>query len=181
MSDQELVQWVGLDSEDFPGPLVSGGNSYLFHKLGDSSSIRLSSLHRSMVVLVGAGLTLLISFILLRMPTTRNALTLLMIALVLAIAGVLYPTSVALLLQPAILGFCLACLAAFLDNLFRRPQLPNAVITFEEPSHGSSQHTQVPHPPIAQIDQTLGSEDPTEMRPREVTEEQVSSFIIDGE
>lgn len=181
LSEESLAEWIGSEPSTFEGMFVTGGNYYLFHKLGDGSQIALKSMHRSMVVLAGAGLTLLVSFVLLRMPTTRNALTLLMIALVLAVAGVFYPTSVALLLQPAILGFGLACLAAFLDNLFRRPQLPNAVITFEEPSRGSSQHSQIPHPPIAQIDQTLGSEDPTEMRPRAITEEQVSSFIIDGE
>ncbi|MBD3673759.1 MAG: hypothetical protein HUJ26_09575 [Planctomycetaceae bacterium] len=181
LSKSSLAEWIDLDPAAFEQMFVVGGNSYLFHRLGDGSKIVLGSMHRSMVVLTGAGLTLMISFILLRIPTTRNALTLLMIALALAVAGVFYPTSVALLLQPAILGFCLACLAAFLDNLFRRPQLPNAVITFDEPSRGSSQHTQVPHPSLAQMEPALGSEDPTELRAREVTEEQVSSFISDGE
>lgn len=181
MTQDSLAAWIGADPKEVNRLFVTGGNFYLFHKVGPGAEISLHSMHRSVVVLAGAGLTLFISFLLLQLPATRNALTLLVIASTLAIAGVWYPTSVALLLQPAILGFCLACLAAFLDHLFRRPQLPNAVVTFEEPSRGSSQHSQIPHPPISMMEPGLGSEDPTEMKHREVSEEQVSSFISEGE
>jgi hypothetical protein len=181
MTQESLAAWVNADPKQMESLFVTGGNFYLFHKIGSGTKISLQSMHRSVVVLVGAGLTLFISFMLLQLPATRNALTLLLIASSLAVAGVWYPTSVALLLQPAILGFCLACLAAFLDHLFRRPQLPNAVVTFEEPSRGSSQLSQIPHAPLSMIEPGLGSEDPTEMKPREISEEQVSSFISEGE
>jgi hypothetical protein len=181
MTQESLATWIGADPTEMDRLFVSGGNFYLFHKVGPGAEISLHSMHRSVVVLAGAGLTLFICFLLLQLPATRNALTLLVIASTLAIAGVWYPTSVALLLQPAILGFCLACLAAFLDHLFRRPQLPNAVVTFEEPSLGSSQHSQIPHPPISMMEPALGSEDPTEMKHREISEEQVSSFISEGD
>jgi hypothetical protein len=181
-SIEELTTWVHDDSQKLQEFLTTGGNAYLFSRFGTGKPLLLGSLNQKVVVLAGAGLTLLISFMLLRLPAARNALTLLLIASVLAFLGVWYPTSVALLLQPAILGFCLASLAATLDYLFRRPQLP-AVVTFEEPTAGSSQATGLTEtsPPLSQLDLGLGSEEPTQMKHRDAQEEPLSSHLSSGE
>jgi hypothetical protein len=76
----------------------------------------------------------------------------------------------------------LASLAATLDYLFRRPQLP-AVVTFEEPTAGSSQATGLTEtsPPLSQLDLGLGSEEPTQMKHRDAQEEPLSSHLSSGE
>lgn len=181
-SIEQLSDWVQVSPGELEDLLTTGGNVYLFSRFGTGSRLTLGNMDRKVVVLIGAGLTLLISFMLLRLPATRNALSFLIIASALAFTGIWYPTSVALLLQPAILGFCLACLARTIDHLFRRPQLPT-VVTFEDPTAGSSQVvglTESPTP-LSQLDLGLGSEDPTQMKHREMQEESMSSHISSGE
>jgi len=181
-SVEELAKWVHDNPQELQDLLSTGGHAYLFSRFGTAEPLVLGNMHLKVVILAGGLLTLLISFMLLRLPATRNALTLLIMASAFAFLGVWYPTAVALLLQPAILGFCLAILAATLDYLFRRPQLP-AVVTFEEPTAGSSQATGLTESvtPLSQIELGLGSDDPTQMQHREMHEEHVSSHLSSGE
>ena len=69
----------------------------------------------SFVVFVGAGLALLAAFVLLRLRAARSLLTLFLFTFVVAVCCLWYAEAVRLLLQPALIGFLLACVAAVVD------------------------------------------------------------------
>ncbi len=96
------------------------GNSYAFSRYGAVPAIVVGSMAQSFVIFVGAGLSLLVAFVLLKLPLAQTPLSLFVFAFATAVAYLWSPETVRLLLQPAIFGFVLAATAALLDARFQR-------------------------------------------------------------
>ena len=96
------------------------GNSYAFSRFGGVPTILVGSMGQSFVIFVGAGLSLLAAFVLLKLPAARTPLTLFLFAFAAAIAYLWLAEAVRLLLQPAFFGFLLAVAAASLDARIQR-------------------------------------------------------------
>jgi hypothetical protein len=99
---------------------VDDGNPYAFSRFGAARTIVVGSMAGSFVIFVGAGLSLLAAFLLLRVRATRSLLTLFVFAFAVAFACLWYAEAVRLLLQPALLGFLLALGAAAVDARVQR-------------------------------------------------------------
>ncbi len=104
-----------------PDPSASeSGNTYKFSSTGAIDQISFDSLSKSMTVLLGAGLTLVAGFLLIKLPMLRNVWAWLAIAFVLCLVGLWAPEPAMLLLQPAICGLLLPVCAALLDRVGHR-------------------------------------------------------------
>jgi hypothetical protein len=75
---------------------------------------------QSLIVLIGAGLTLFLGFVFGRVPATRNLFSLLVLGFLFALASVWQLELMQLLLQPALLGLLLAAIATTFDAATRR-------------------------------------------------------------
>ena len=129
-----LTTWIA-DGNDSPaeGDGFDDGNVYQFSRFGPTDSLSFYSMSRSLVLLFGAGLALLMGFLLLKIPATRNVLTILIIVFVLAVVGLWHSHSVQLLLQPAIFGLLLAIAAAAIDGYVKRKR-SSSILTLSSPS-----------------------------------------------
>jgi len=101
-------------------PLTERVNVYAFSAYGDVSRAEFSAMAQSLIVLMGAGLTLLLGFLFGRVPATRNVLSVLVLAFLFALLSVWHLELMLLLLQPALLGLLLASAAAIFDATTRR-------------------------------------------------------------
>jgi hypothetical protein len=156
--------WIsGADGPPEPEEFARG-NGYRFGRFGPAEPITFVSMSLPLIVLLGAGLAWAAGLVLLKLPVTRNVMTFLTIALLVAVAGIWYPGPVQVLLQAAILGLLLATAMAFIQGLFRREK-PAPILTLSSPSDlfggsatGSSLRREAA--PIG-----VGSEDLTALRP----------------
>jgi hypothetical protein len=96
------------------------GNSYAFSRFGAAKTLEVGSMAGSFVVFLGAGLSLVAAFLLLRLRAAQNLLTLFLFAFVVAACCLRYGEMVRLLLQPALAGFVLALGAAVVDARIQR-------------------------------------------------------------
>ena len=87
---------------------------------GTVPTILVGSMAQAFVIFVGAGLSLLAAFVLLKLPVARTPLTLFLFAFAVAVAYLWSAETVRLLLQPAFFGFLLAGVAAALDGRIQR-------------------------------------------------------------
>ncbi|MEW4529262.1 hypothetical protein [Maioricimonas sp. JC845] len=121
--------------------LAERGSTYAFSTYGDAHEVRLTSMSRSMTVLLGAGITMLLGFVFLRFERTRNIVTVLALALVFSVAHLWFPGPMAVLTQPAALGLVLALAAAAIDNRLRSTRervLDASSYPYERPTGNSS-------------------------------------------
>jgi hypothetical protein len=116
----DLDQWISAAGGPPQRNEFSQGNSYVVSRFGPSSTVSFRSMSRSLVVLFGAGLALGGGLLLLKLPATRNVMTLLAAAFCLSVIQMWYRSPVQLLLQPAILGSLLAVGAALIESSFKR-------------------------------------------------------------
>jgi hypothetical protein len=100
------------------------GNSYAFSRFGGVPTIVVGSMAQSFVIFVGAGISLLAAFILMKLPVARTPLTLFLFAFLAAIAYLWSAETVRLLLQPALFGLLLAVVAAAIDARIQRRRAP---------------------------------------------------------
>jgi hypothetical protein len=108
-------------------------NVYAFGSFGPVERIAFRSMDRSLLVLIGAGLTLLLGFAFGRLPAARSVPALLTLAFAVCLAGVWWGEALTVLMQPALLGLGLAVLAATLDTATRRRRLEEYDSTVELP------------------------------------------------
>ncbi len=155
-SSAELDEWLDRSAAEDADPFAYEGNTYRFRCFGNPPALRFSSMNRSIVVLFGAGLALFGGVLLLKIPATRNVLTVLLAVFAFAVCGIWYAAPMQLLLQPAALGLLLAIVAVAIDGSFNRRRQAT-VVAMPSPSdfHPSSAS------PYAQ---PIGSEDPTAVR-----------------
>jgi hypothetical protein len=85
-----------------------GSSHYGFSRFGATPSLSLTWMSRPLIVLLGAGVTLLLGFLLTRYPAFRGPLPILCLGFAISIVGLWYPEPLELLLQPALLGLVLA-------------------------------------------------------------------------
>lgn len=127
--------------------LPDAGQVYAFSSIGPIESPRFQSMTRSLVVLVGAGLTLALGFLFWSLPIARNMLAMLLLAFGGSILSLWFLEPIQLLLQPALLGAVLALLATLIDVKSRRPGLttyPSTVMPLPG-SHTSGQPGSAPN------------------------------------
>jgi hypothetical protein len=112
----EAGNWIGTrirTSDD-------EGNSYAFSRFGGVPTIVVGSMAQSFVIFIGAGISLLAAFILMKLPVARTPLTLFLFAFAAAIAYLWSAETVRLLLQPALFGVLLAVIAAAVEARIQR-------------------------------------------------------------
>lgn len=108
-------------------------NVYPVSCFGPPQPLVFWSMSRSAVVGCGAGLALLLGFVLIRIPATRHVLTFLVVGFLMSLAALWFAEPVKVLLQPAILGAAMAVIAAVIDRVGRsQPQSP--MVTLSSPS-----------------------------------------------
>jgi hypothetical protein len=112
--------WLGTTFR----PVGDDGNTYAFSRFGGVPTILVGSMAQSFVIFVGAGLSLLAAFVLLKLPAARTPLTLFLFAFAVAVVYLWSAEAVRLLLQPAFFGFLLAVGAAALDARIQRRRAP---------------------------------------------------------
>ena len=78
---------------------------------------------RSLILLLGAGMTLAMGFLFWSLPAIRNMLSVLLLAFGVSLLSLWFLEPIQLLLQPAVLGAVLAILATLVDRKSRRPAL----------------------------------------------------------
>ena len=98
-------------------------NVYAFSSIGPLAAPRFQSMTRSLILLLGAGLTLALGFLFWSLPMLRNMLSLLLLAFGVSLLSLWYLEPIQLLLQPAVLGAVLAILASLVNLKSRRPAL----------------------------------------------------------
>ena len=108
-------------------------NVYPVSCFGPPQPLVFWSMSRSAVVGGGAGLALLLGFVLIRIPATRHVLTFLVVGFVMSLMALWFAEPVKVLLQPAILGAAMAVIAALIDRVGRR-QLQAPMVTLSSPS-----------------------------------------------
>ncbi|MDA0832538.1 MAG: hypothetical protein O2955_08720 [Planctomycetota bacterium] len=165
--------WIG-STNDVPPPLdgFDAGNGYVFSRFGAIESVTIHTLHRSLLVLFGAGLSLLASAVWLNVARVRHPYSMVVMVLIASLVGIWHESIVILLLQPFFGGLLLAFLAFAIDRRYRRETAP-AVVTLGSTNEYmvpiSSAFRSIPDQPsasaIKSIDRQVGSEDPTTLRP----------------
>ena len=106
------------DAFEMPS-LRQAGSRYAFSATGSVSHVQVGVMHQPFVVLLGAGLALLLGFVFRRVPAIRSVYALIVLAFVFALAAVWYLELMQLLIQPALIGVCLALLAVKFDTTTR--------------------------------------------------------------
>ena len=120
-----LQHWVVKDTVGFApasDALISdkGLNSYTFSQFDLPKPLTFQTLSSSMALFMGAGFTLAVGYVILRVTALRNVLTLLCLGLAIAFAGLWFAEPLELLLQPMIAGLLLPITAVFLEGIVRR-------------------------------------------------------------
>lgn len=95
---------------------------YAFSGMGPIERFSFTAMNRTLIVLIGAGLSLVLGFLFWRLPGTRNAQTFLIVAFTVSLLSLWFLEPIQVLLQPAILGGLLAVAASFLDTRSRTPE-----------------------------------------------------------
>lgn len=103
---------------------VADSNSYLFSAFGHQNRLRFRTLSHPAIALLGTGISLIVGLILMRIPATRHVLSFVVLAFGMALAGLWRLEAVQLLIQPALLGLCLAGIASVIDGWRKREMSP---------------------------------------------------------
>ena len=104
-----------------------------------------------MVLFLGAGFSLVVGFIMLRMVVLRHVMTVLVLGLLMAIVGLWYSAPLELLIQPMIAGMIFPLTAVLLDNWIRRRN-ESASIPFDNQGEFPPMHAFGSHFVVRQTD-----------------------------
>ncbi|AMV20047.1 hypothetical protein [Planctomyces sp. SH-PL14] len=97
---------------------------YAYSGTGPVEQFSFTAMNRTLIVLIGAGLSLVLGFLFWRFPWTRNAQTFLIVAFLFSFLSLWLLEPIQVLLQPALLGAVLAVLASWIDTRTRPPEWP---------------------------------------------------------
>ena len=133
----ELQRWISTDSERVPPRseiLVSEAsvNRYAFSQFGSPQPLQFQTLSSPMVLFFGAGFSLVVGFVMIRLVVLRHVITLLLTGLLIAIFGLWYSAPLELLVQPMIAGLVFPATAVLLESWIRYRN-DSGVMTFEGP------------------------------------------------
>jgi hypothetical protein len=109
----EAVKENGILSSDAMRFAESG---YSFEQMGYPIEIRFWAIDRSLVLLIGAGFTLIGGFAFWCFPVLRNVLSFLLLGFGVCLAAVWYAEPIQVLFQPAAVGLLMATVATFVDS-----------------------------------------------------------------
>ena len=157
---EQLPEWMRETAGGTEFETSAQSNAYVFSSFGPVEQLEFRSMSQSTIVLLGAGAALAVGFLLLKVPVTRNAMTLLIMMFAVSLISLWYSAPVKLLMQPALLGLILAVSAATIDRVARRKQ-PADILTLSAPSDLIGPASSVERGVVALV----GSEDPTAVRP----------------
>ena len=132
---EELRRWVAADPAKVPQEteiLVpeSAMNTYAFSQFGSPQPLEFQTLSSPMVLFFGAGFSLVVGFVLLRLVVLRHVMTLLLAALIVAIFGLWYSAPLELLVQPMIAGIIFPATAVMLESWIRHRN-DNGIMSFD--------------------------------------------------
>jgi hypothetical protein len=96
------------------------GEGYAFRQIGGPPTLVLWTIDRSLVILIGAGVTLILGFAFWTVRTLQNVVVLLLLAFLISLAGLWFPEAIQVLLQPALIGVVMAMVATAIDGRTRR-------------------------------------------------------------
>lgn len=135
-SSDTLQHWVTAGTPGSPPPfddLLSerNGNSYSFSQFDSPKPLVFQSLSSSMVLFLGAGFSLAVGFLMLRVVVLRHVLTLLLMGLIVAVIGLWYAAPLELLFQPMIAGLVFPVVAVLLEGWIRK-RSDNGVLSFND-------------------------------------------------
>ncbi|MCA9108457.1 MAG: hypothetical protein KDA52_00800, partial [Planctomycetaceae bacterium] len=122
-SDQIRVSVRGIEDAS-EVPIETAGNSYMFVTAGPLTKVEFHKMSKSGIVFVGAGLTLLASFLLIKVPAARHPMIWLTVCLALMTLSLWYLEPMLLLLQPAVFGLALPLCAGLLDYVINGERQP---------------------------------------------------------
>ncbi|MBX3443262.1 MAG: hypothetical protein KF774_12720 [Planctomyces sp.] len=117
----EMVR-AGFGEELADGAKMAGVR-YVYSQTGPRSRLELWSIDRSLVVLFGAGVTLIVGFVFWSFPALRNVATLLVLGFLVCLAGLWIAEPIQVFLQPAAFGAVMATIATAIDSRARRRRL----------------------------------------------------------
>lgn len=123
-----LEDWIGSTSGPSLPSIEIPVNSYSFSQMGIPSELRIRSLSAPLVLLFGAGISLTAGFVLIQVRVVRHVLSVLILGLLFALAGLWFMPLLELLLQPMIAGLIFP-LCAVLIQRWNRSRHFGAVLT----------------------------------------------------
>jgi hypothetical protein len=123
--ERETVMWARRLTPEYrarresmvsdAGDLAARGNVYAYSTISALPQGEFGAMAQSLIVLIGAGFSLLLGFVFRRIPATRNLMSILVLAFLFALGGLWQLELMQLLLQPAVLGLVLAAIAVAFD------------------------------------------------------------------
>lgn len=133
-NSDRLQRWIAAGTSGVPTTenLLSerNGNLYTFSQFDSPKTLVFQTMNSPMVLLIGAGFSLVVGFIMIRLVVLRHVLTLLLMGLIIATVGLWYSAPLELLIQPMIAGLIFPAAAVFLDGWIRR-RYDNGVLPFD--------------------------------------------------
>lgn len=158
----EVETWFSAELAD-TGPQFQQGNEYVFSRQGSVEPLMFTVIAKSLVVLIGAGLAILLGYTFANGLIAYPRYVLLGLVIVVLLIWAFFPNQVKIFMQPAILGLCLVALALLAERLLQRRQdrLNNEAAT----SSAVDFVTILPHDgSVTEPPPGIGSEEPTVVR-----------------
>lgn len=119
-----------IDAGATPVPSLEAGNNYEFQTLGKVPEVHVASMSSSLLVFLGAGITLIASFLVIKVPAGRSLWLWLLVGAALAVLALLQLETLLLLMQPAAYGMVLPLLALVFEKITERKSvLPESLST----------------------------------------------------
>ncbi len=124
----QLDDWIGISGSGGPdlATLNQTGNTYSLTQFGEPGTLSLSAMSSPMILFIGAGSSLLMGFLVLKVRYLRHVITVLLIAFGVSLAGLWYMTPLQLLLQPMIIGLVFPMVAVLIELRSRWQAIPLA-------------------------------------------------------
>jgi hypothetical protein len=154
-----LSRWISAGDGPERPEIETVGNSYRFTGFGLAHKLEFRTMSRHIIVLIGAGLALLVGFMLMNIPATRHVLTILLLGFATTVLALWFPEPVLVLLQPAGLGLLLAIVAALIQGAMLRTRKAQ-VLTLSSPSGFTAPASSVRR----EVPPGIGSEEVTSIR-----------------
>lgn len=95
-------------------------DAYAFRQIGGPPSLVVWTIDRSLVILFGAGVTLVLGFAFWTIRSMQNVVVMLGLAFLISLAGLWFPEAIQVLIQPALIGAVMAMIATAVDGRTRR-------------------------------------------------------------
>jgi hypothetical protein len=127
----------------------TAGEGLAFRQIGAPPALVIWTIDRSLVILMGAGVTLILGFAFWTVRSLQNVVVLLLLAFLVSLAGLWFPEAIQVLLQPALVGVVMAMVATAIDGRTRRRRY--------RPSLRESSIQQTPRSPAPRVNDPLRS------------------------